>query len=743
MQARTKIIASVCLLFSIVIFVITLLSYSNFSSASNADKRGELDVIANGVAEAVSAKMTGYFGTLEFAATQFQNPSPLSGDDLYNYRQTLINDVMKNTNALQSYYGFKDGSTYTDKGRIPDFEKIALEREWYKRLHGGEKRVVTTPYVSNAGLLIMAVGVPLMTEDTVTGTLCINIALTELSDFASGLFDFDNVILTRSDGFIMAHHDPDMIGKSLWEAIPALEAENSQTQDARVQFTMNEEDYGGSVSVINDLGWKVWVFEKQSVIQAASTANLYSSSIQALVALILSGIMIGLLITYLIFKPMAGMTSVMQRLAEGDTEAEVPGQGREDEIGKMAAAVQVFKDNAIRKREMEVEAEVNRSATEAERLEVEQVKAKQSADIKFAVDQLAEGLERLAAGDVSKRLELPFVGELEALRGNFNESIAKLSEALGAVGENASAIDCGAKEIRAAADDLSKRTEQQAAFIEETSAALTEITATVSNATQRAEEAGQLVARTKTSADKAGEVVIRAVSAMEVIEKSANEISNIISVMDEIAFQTNLLALNAGVEAARAGEAGKGFAVVAQEVRELAQRSATAAKEISGLICASTAQVENGVQLVGETGRALEEIGKDVHEISTHMNAIVESSREQSTGIREINSAVTQMDQSTQQNASMVEETTAATYGLAQEVESLNRLLSKFELAKTAPTVGKTASGNKYNKVVGLADGGSVSKPSPARVLGKKLVAAFSGDAEHKAVASGGGWDEF
>jgi methyl-accepting chemotaxis protein len=227
---------------------------------------------------------------------------------------------------------------------------------------------------------------------------------------------------------------------------------------------------------------------------------------------------------------------------------------------------------------------------------------------------------------------------------------------------------------------LARRTEQQAASVEETAAALEEITTTVKDSTRRAEEVGSLVLRTRIGAETSGEVVRRAVFAMQGIERSSCEISYIIGVIDDIAFQTNLLALNADVEAARAGEAGKGFAVVAQEVRELAQRSAHAAKEIKALITTSGDQVRSGVALVDETGAALEAIVREVQEISGHVEAIVLAAREQSTSLQEINVAVNTMDQGTQQNAAMVEEQIAASHGLAGEAVELSSLLAQFRV---------------------------------------------------------------
>lgn len=297
-----------------------------------------------------------------------------------------------------------------------------------------------------------------------------------------------------------------------------------------------------------------------------------------------------------------------------------------------------------------------------------------------AISAMAGTLGELAMGNLSQVLEKPFVSTLEPLRHDLNDTVAKLRATMQSVGRNAEAIAAGSAEIRSSADDLSRRTEQQAASVEQTAAALEEVTSTVADSSRRAEEAGSLVATTKVDAERSGNVVKDAIVAMGEIEASSREISNIIGVIDEIAFQTNLLALNAGVEAARAGEAGKGFAVVAQEVRELAQRSAKAAKEIKALINTSGQQVKRGVSLVGETGTALEAIVRQVKEIDVNVEAIVKAAKEQAIGLKEINQSVNMMDQSTQQNAAMVEQSTAASHSLAQEADSLFKLLGQFQL---------------------------------------------------------------
>ena len=470
-------------------------------------------------------------------------------------------------------------------------------------------------------------------------------------------------------------------------------------------------------------------------------AETLSAQVSSNILLAVIGMLVGNLIAIAIALVIAqkGVTTPMTRLSErmaalaaGEHEAEIDGLDRKDEIGQMAQTVAIFRSNDIDRQRLRQEAEDNRLLSDKERLDRDEDRAREAASVTFAVDNLAEALSELSNGNVSYRIEQPFTTALDGVRNDFNASASKLQEALEQVAGNARSIEAASSEIRSAADDLAKRTEQQAASVEETAAALEEITTTVKDAARRATEAGTLVARTRQGAEKSGEVVHNAVKAMEQIEKSSGEIGNIIGVIDDIAFQTNLLALNAGVEAARAGDAGKGFAVVAQEVRELAQRSANAAKEIKTLITASNHQVQNGVHLVGETGKALETIVAEVQEINRHVTAIVESAQEQSSGLQQINTAVNTMDQDTQKNAAMVEEQTAASHGLARDVASLNALLSQFKLAgRSAVQPQKTG--------VWSAQADETPAASPARVLGRKLAGAFSGNAAVK----NDSWEEF
>lgn len=313
--------------------------------------------------------------------------------------------------------------------------------------------------------------------------------------------------------------------------------------------------------------------------------------------------------------------------------------------------------------------------------------------IKFATDvsdrvracqELGAGMQALAEGNLDQCFDAPFIPALDSLRVHFNDSVSRLKQALQTVGINARGVASSSAEIRAAASDLANRTQQQAVSVDSTATSLQEVTEWVNDTARRAEDAGVLVNQTRNDAERSGSVVKNAVVAMADIEGSSREISNIIGVIDEIAFQTNLLALNAGVEAARAGDAGRGFAVVAQEVRELAQRSANAAKEIKSLITTSSNQVKAGVSLVGDTGQALQQIMTQVQDINKHVDAIVESARKQAGGLKEINNALSNIDIATQQNAAMVEETTAASHSLAGEAEALQDLLAQFKVGERA-----------------------------------------------------------
>jgi len=400
-------------------------------------------------------------------------------------------------------------------------------------------------------------------------------------------------------------------------------------------------------------------------------------------------IMLGLVI--LLSRRASGMLNslrgAMDRLAAGHLDTEIAHQERADEVGSMARALVIFRDAAIAKEAMEAdklrveeEAAGHRTAADGERRRNEAERTEQARVQAGVVHALGQGLEHLSAGDLTYRIEEAFTSEYVKLKDDFNTAIGKLQDAMRQIATNTESMKAGSNEISQAADDLAGRTEQQASSVEETATALDELTATVRQTAESARLANQATEQVKTEAEQSTGIVRDAVTAMGGIEKSAQEISQIVGVIDEIAFQTNLLALNASVEAARAGDAGKGFAVVASEVRALAQRSASAAKEIKTLIDASTIEVEKGVALVDQTGEALQRMASEITRVTGLVAEIAGAAQEQASGLQEVNSAVGEMDQATQQNAAMAEESTAAAHSLSQEADRLAALVSRFQV---------------------------------------------------------------
>ena len=488
------------------------------------------------------------------------------------------------------------------------------------------------------------------------------------------------------------------------QVIPAIErGDHSAQVAATARLSAEFLDFNGFV---NDSAGSITVATskvEQDIIAISSQYLMYNTATNAGIATLVLLILIGA--HQLVVRAITRISATMAKLAQGHLEEDVPYVNRGDEVGEMARALAVFKGQALQNR-------------------------RNDENSKQIISVLGTGLEKLAHGNLTHRIDQPFPDALDRLRVFFNSAVESLTETINTVKRSSFGIKSGTEEIAQASDNLSRRTENQAANLEETAAAVAEITTTVKKTAEGAQHARNMVTAAKEDADKSGVVVKRAVEAMQGIEKSSQEITQIIGVIDEIAFQTNLLALNAGVEAARAGDAGRGFAVVASEVRALAQRSAEAAKEIKGILSTSRNQVQEGVQLVAETGTSLRHIIDRVTDINNIVTEIARSAEQQASGLQEVNTAVDQMDQVTQQNAAMVEEATAATRTLTQQSTELAQIVSRFTTVASSMISHAEESQARHS-------------PVPRAPVRKPAKQAAAGGGAARAAEPDAAWEEF
>ena len=597
----------------------------------------------------------------------------------------------ENGNLTMSWRSDQDGPTFHT------FGDGNYTEEWYTLAANSRSGALTEPYLyedaaSKSQLSLTSITYPVISNGQLVGVAGTDVSLELLSTELRKLHPFEDgrvMLLSQSGKWIVgetedaATKDYNQAGAEIIKAV--LQSRNPATikdiQDGEGN-TFDRYAYPFTIPGANTT-WVILV----DVPHSAFNAPVRDQTLVMVVAgtLVLTAAILGLFfaVRTLIQKPLGGLVRSVTHLSDGHYDNTIGGQEREDEIGAVARALEGFRYALANTKRLEAEANSQRGEVEADRIRAEDERRKSINLQRQIVSVVGAGLSELSHGNLGHRINEDFPGEYAQLKEDFNATLASLEKTIATV--NLAVMNIGSRtgEISEGASDLAKRTEQQAAGLEETAAALNELAAQVNSSAENARTAAGNVNLACEDAEKSGEVVRRVIASMQAIAQSSMEVSRIISVIDDIAFQTNLLALNAGVEAARAGEAGKGFAVVAQEVRELAQRSANAAKEIKTLINSSGTQVNEGVELVGSAGSLLQKISEHVMGINSLVRQISASADEQAIGLREINQAMTLMDQVTQQNAGMVEQATAGSATLNDEAQMLKQLLSQFQVAGT------------------------------------------------------------
>ncbi|WP_106797037.1 methyl-accepting chemotaxis protein [Rhizobium sp. H4] len=618
--------------------------------------------------------------------------------------------------------------------------------EWWKLAADSGKGAITTPYLAegtDVPTLLTSIAYPVTAGGKMIGLAGVDISLKSLTDKLQALHPFDSgrvTLLSQAGNWIVAP-TPDLMTKQYdGEGADVVKAALSNKQPGLVRNLaydgldpFDRVVYPFAVPGVNAT-WVVLVDVPHTAINAPVNDQTYMMIINGLI--VLGAVMLALYfaVRSLVQRPLGGLVASVKALSDGQYEEPVAAQDRSDEVGSVAKALEGFRFALADTRRLEDEAARERQAAEAERGRSESERQESVSLQRRIVSIVGAGLSELSRGNLGHRITEDFPGEYGKLKQDFNAALASLEETINTMSLSVANIGSGTGEISNSASDLAKRTEQQAASLEETAAALNELTAQVDSSADNARTAADNVSLACQDAERSGEVVQKAIASMQGIEQSSTEVSRIIGVIDEIAFQTNLLALNAGVEAARAGEAGKGFAVVAQEVRELAQRSANAAKEIKTLINTSAVQVKEGVDLVGRAGGTLHKIAEQVMGINDLIRQISASASEQAVGLKEINQAMNQMDQVTQQNAAMVEEATAASVALNDEAQTLKALATRFRVSGSGNAAQLTAVAQQMR-----APATSAASPRTAAPAARRPAAPSHGSA---ALAQDN-WEEF
>ncbi|WP_444463141.1 methyl-accepting chemotaxis protein [Rhodobacter capsulatus] len=685
-------------------------------------------------AEALNGMVTGLMQTGKADTSQIiamlQNV-PMRYDNLFSSWMSAIPGGVtdsyltgaegRNAAGEFSPYWTKDGQGGLTFQTFP----IDPKEMWFDIPTKTGKSLTTEPYLTQQGYIVTSISVPMQIEGKTVGLIGVDITLAEMTKMMAAMETFEGgqMMLVDAAGKWIATPDPALFTKP-YEGVGA-DLLTAALADGQPRVIEGFEDgrrrliYPFSAKGMNAT-WATVLDVPGAVFSAPVRHEVLSTTLGGIAMLVMTLGAIYLAASALVQRPLGRMLTAVNGLAAGIYDKAVPGVERRDEIGTMAASVETLRHVLADKSRLEAEQDRLRAEAETERRQREAEAARMAEEREAArlaemdrerreaaaaeelrrseeaqrqaraveqstvVDSLASGLRDLARGHLDVEIATRFPEAYEQLRTDFNETASRLAEVMGSIDAATRSITGGVEEITGATTDLSRQAETSAATLEETAAALNELTASVQSAAQSARRVDSLVRGATEKARTTTQVVEDTVTAMGAIQTSSEQISKIITVIDDIAFQTNLLALNAGVEAARAGEAGRGFAVVASEVRALAQRASEAAREIGALISSSGEQVTNGVTLVGRAGEALSAIVESVETIATHVGEIASSANEQAAGIGEISSAMNQLDRTQQHNAAAYEETAAACMTLSGQTRGLRELVSQFRIAAAA-----------------------------------------------------------
>ncbi|WP_417278693.1 methyl-accepting chemotaxis protein [Celeribacter sp.] len=696
------------------------------------DQVGLLVTQATSTGLALSGMIEGYVGTDQPQGAEIISmleDVPMQFENLYSSWMSAVpggsaSTLIGGPDGLNEAGVFTPYWTKNDSGGL-DFQTFTVDpsQEWFAEPVRTGKSLITEPYQTDDGHLMTSVSVPVRHNGEIIGVTGVDITLAHLTELLSNMkvFGDSQMALLDSNGKWLAHQNSERL-MQVYDGV-GLEEVKAALGDGQPRIIRGLPD--GVIRVVypftaNGMNrtWATILDVPRDVFAAPVRQEVLINVITGLLILMLTIGTILLSSHRKVRLPLATMLKDVNALADGNYEQDVSGTTRRDEIGAMAHSLESLRKTLYANRDLEKEqqrlredaekARADHAANEerqreeaAERERQERLREQQERDAKEAslrqeeieratraaelsrvIDFLATALRGLAEGNMDVKIAEKFDDQYDPLRINFNQTVDRLSELVFSIGTATGEINEGAQQITSAISDLSRQTEGNAATLEETATALNELTASVQSAAQNAHKANTLVSETSEQAQSTSKVVEDTVMAMEEIKTSSTQISKIISVIDDIAFQTNLLALNAGVEAARAGEAGRGFAVVASEVRELAQRSSGAAREINDLIVKSGNQVINGVEKVNTTGESLQLIFQSIASISTLIRDIAASSKEQASGISEINEAVNQIDRAQQRNAATSEETTSACTILSMQADTLADLVAKFQTSQ-------------------------------------------------------------